>query len=615
MYDNRTYLESHVDQVAPCLENDGSGNLLHIQMQIKSGLWYPFSFRDNGYYVLVFNQVSFRREWQKSELDFLESVTGQVNIALQKIRFLHELQKSKEAMRISEEKYRALYDNNPSMYFTIDAEGKILSVNKFGAEQLGYKPDELIGKPVLNVFYEEDQPAVSKKLNICLQNPKKTAHWEFRKIRKDGSLVWVKETVRVVKDKSDAPVVFVVCEDITKQKQTEIEKKELEARFQQTQKMESIGTLAGGIAHDFNNLLTVINGHVELALLNISENHPLYRDLKAVESAGQRATNLTRQLLAFSRKQIFEPKIIDINLLISDLDKMLRRLIGEDINIETFLPDDPHRVKADPGQLEQILINLIVNARDAINERTDIASQKKITIETNSTYLDDEYAAGHPEIKSGSYVVLSVSDTGMGMDEEVKNKIFEPFFTTKETGRGTGLGLATVFGIVKQNNGHIDVYSEPGKGTTFKIYWPATDGNASDQQRTKVNSLPLRGNETALIVEDDKAVKEFACRVLNEYGYNTICASNGEQALNLLKETTEKIDLVITDLIMPKMSGKELAEKLISLSPNIKILFASGYTDNHIVHSGVLEEGINFIQKPYSAKALVGKVRQVLDTD
>jgi len=294
---------------------------------------------------------------------------------------------------------------------------------------------------------------------------------------------------------------------------------------------------------------------------------------------------------------------------------MLRRLIGEDINIETFLPDDPHRVKADPGQLEQILINLIVNARDAINERTDIASQKKITIETNSTYLDDEYAAGHPEIKSGSYVVLSVSDTGMGMDEEVKNKIFEPFFTTKETGRGTGLGLATVFGIVKQNNGHIDVYSEPGKGTTFKIYWPATDGNASDQQRTKVNSLPLRGNETALIVEDDKAVKEFACRVLNEYGYNTICASNGEQALNLLKETTEKIDLVITDLIMPKMSGKELAEKLISLSPNIKILFASGYTDNHIVHSGVLEEGINFIQKPYSAKALVGKVRQVLDTD
>jgi len=518
-------------------------------------------------------------------------------------------------MLISEEKYRALYDNNPSMYFTIDAEGKILSVNKFGAEQLGYKPDELIGKPVLNVFYEEDQPAVSKKLNICLQNPKKTAHWEFRKIRKDGSLVWVKETVRVVKDKSDAPVVFVVCEDITKQKQTEIEKKELEARFQQTQKMESIGTLAGGIAHDFNNLLTVINGHVELALLNISENHPLYRDLKAVESAGQRATNLTRQLLAFSRKQIFEPKIIDINLLISDLDKMLRRLIGEDINIETFLPDDPHRVKADPGQLEQILINLIVNARDAINERTDIASQKKITIETNSTYLDDEYAAGHPEIKSGSYVVLSVSDTGMGMDEEVKNKIFEPFFTTKETGRGTGLGLATVFGIVKQNNGHIDVYSEPGKGTTFKIYWPATDGNASDQQRTKVNSLPLRGNETALIVEDDKAVKEFACRVLNEYGYNTICASNGEQALNLLKETTEKIDLVITDLIMPKMSGKELAEKLISLSPNIKILFASGYTDNHIVHSGVLEEGINFIQKPYSAKALVGKVRQVLDTD
>jgi CheY-like chemotaxis protein len=382
----------------------------------------------------------------------------------------------------------------------------------------------------------------------------------------------------------------------------------LQEQLRQSQKIEAVGQLAGGIAHDFNNLLTVIKGYSQLSLLDLKESDPLWENIQEIQKATQRATDLTRQLLAFSRRQILDLKVLDLNTLLQDLNKMLHRILGEDIELTTLLAKDLGRVKIDPGQIEQVVMNLAVNARDAM------PMGGKLTIETANVELDEEYARAHIGVTPGRYVRLSVSDTGFGMSKEVKEKVFEPFFTTKEKGKGTGLGLSTVYGIVKQIGGNIWVYSELNQGTTFKIYLPRVEEEATFLRHRDDTEILPQGRETVLLVEDDPSVRGFVVQVLRRQGYTVLEATNGKEALRVVQEEAgRKIHLLLTDVVMPQMGGKELADRLKILQPDIKVLFISGYTDNAIVHHGVLEPNINFLQKPFSPTALPRKVREVLD--
>ncbi len=384
------------------------------------------------------------------------------------------------------------------------------------------------------------------------------------------------------------------------------EGKNLEEQLRQSQKLESIGMLAGGIAHDFNNLLTAIIGYSDLTLLRLREEDPLHRNVSEVKRAAERAASLTRQLLAFSRKQVLQPKVIDLNSTVSELEKMLRRLIGEDVELRTVLAPNLGSVKADPGQIEQVIMNLAVNARDAMPRGG------KLIVETANVNLDDEYAKRHASVAPGAYVMLAVSDTGVGIDEQTRKRIFEPFFTTKETGKGTGLGLSTVYGIVKQSGGHIWVYSEVGRGTTFKVYLPRVDEGAQEYRRSAEVEEDLSGAETILLAEDEELVRTLARQVLEAYGYRVLEAANGGAALLICERHGETVDLLLTDVVMPEMSGRILAERLRQLRPAMKVLYMSGYTDNAIVHQGELDEGMNFIQKPFTPQALARKVREVL---
>lgn len=390
----------------------------------------------------------------------------------------------------------------------------------------------------------------------------------------------------------------------------------LQQQLDQAQKLDSIGTLAGGIAHDFNNLLTVIKGYSDIALVKIKDkNDPIYKNISEVRDASERAENLTNQILTFSRKQIYKPKIIDINKIISDSSKMMHRLIGEDININMKLAREIPAINADPVQIEQVIINLIINARDAINQKTKKASEKKIIIETSQKYLDEEYTKSHIDSQQGQHIIFSISDNGIGMTQEVQDKIFEPFYTTKDKGKGTGLGLATVYGIVKQNSGNIYVYSEPNEGTTFKVFWPASKEPLSSTDKKPIIKVDLAGSESLLVVEDDIDVRRFAHSALTEFGYSVVIAENGQEALKLVEENNKHLDLLITDMIMPGMNGKELSEKIKLLKPDTEILYVSGYTEDHIVQSGELDKDINFLSKPYTITTLAKKVREVLDSN
>jgi two-component system cell cycle sensor histidine kinase/response regulator CckA len=372
--------------------------------------------------------------------------------------------------------------------------------------------------------------------------------------------------------------------------------------------LESVGRLAGGVAHDFNNLLTVITGYTEFVQQQLPSDAPQQKDLLQIQAAAERAANLTHQLLAFARQQVIEPKVIQLNHLILNLDKMLRRLIGEDIELTTLTAPTLEPVLADPGQIEQILVNLAVNARDAMPDGG------KLTIETAHVTLDEDYTRLHPEVLPGHYTLFSVSDTGMGIEESVQQHIFEPFFTTKKKGKGTGLGLATCYGIVKQAGGHIWLYSEPGHGTTFKIYLPCVKAAAEAAVPQPSVERP-RGSETILLVEDEPPVLKLAATVLRRQGYTVLEASNGQEALEMAGEYTGEIHLLLTDVIMPQMGGKALVALLQANHPGMKILYASGYTDDTIVHHGILKAGVAFLQKPFTPSSLAHKVRMTLDGD
>ena len=380
-----------------------------------------------------------------------------------------------------------------------------------------------------------------------------------------------------------------------------------EEQLRQSQKVEAIGRLAGGIAHDFNNLLTIINGYTELLLGRIPAEDRMSRDINEIRKAGQRAASLTRQLLAFSRKQILEPKVLDLNTIVVDLEKMLRRLIGEDIELIISPAADLRRTKADPGQIEQVIMNLVVNARDAMPQGG------KLTLETANVDLDDAYAARHVGVRAGAYILLAVSDTGCGMDREAMAHIFEPFFTTKGPGKGTGLGLATVYGIVKQSGGTIEVLSQPGQGSTFQIYLPRVEETEATSPTDAPAPRHIGGSETILLVEDAEDVRDLARDILGLMGYNLMTASNPVEAIQVSQDHSGVIHLLLTDVVMPGMSGRQLADRLVADRPGLKVLFMSGYTDNAIVHHGVLDPGTAFVQKPFTPDSLSRKVREVLD--
>jgi nitrogen-specific signal transduction histidine kinase/CheY-like chemotaxis protein len=400
--------------------------------------------------------------------------------------------------------------------------------------------------------------------------------------------------------------VLGIATDITARKHTEEALHRSEEQLRQAQKMEAVGKLAGGVAHDFNNLLTVINGQTALSLRRLSQDDPVYRKLETIKEAGERAASLTRQLLAFSRKQIMQPKVLDLNQAIFETNKMLQRLIGEDIDLLIGLMPDLGKVKADPGQIEQVLMNLTVNARDAMPKGG------KLTIETQNVYVDEEYSSRHLSVRPGRYVMLAVSDTGCGMDAATQERIFEPFFTTKETGKGTGLGLSTVYGIVKQSGGNVWVYSEVGRGTTFKIYLPCVASAAEEFKAITNDAMGTPGTETVLLVEDEEMVRNMTREILHESGYRVLEAKHGHEALLVSERHDGPIHLMLSDVVMPRMSGRELAEQLSPTRREMKVLYMSGYTDDAIVHHGVLDEGMAFIEKPFTPNALTRKLREVL---
>ncbi len=451
-------------------------------------------------------------------------------------------------------------------------------------------------------IHPDSIPAMEKAFQNYIEGHTRYYELEYRIKNNHGKWRWIWSRGKCVDfDKKGQPLRFIgTQQDIT-------DRKSLESQFFQAQKMEAIGRLSGGIAHDFNNLLTTIIGYSELMHDNLPQNDS-HEFLEEIIKAGKSASSLIQQLLAFSRNQVLELEIMDLNSEVKGLEKMLQRLIGEDIQLSTFLSSSPCQIKADRVQIQQVIINLAVNARDAM------PLGGNLTIETSSLTLDESYANEHDiRLNPGPYVMMSISDNGFGMDRETREKIFEPFFTTKEKGKGTGFGLATVYGIIKQSNGYIWVYSEPGKGTCFKIYMPEICEIPIAKQENQTDPEILCGSATVLLVEDEQYVRDLLVTVLEQYGYTVIEARNGQEALALCDQHKDRLDLIVTDVVMPGMSGRELADRIKKKMPDIKILFMSGYSDNAIRHHAILDSEIAFIQKPISPKVLGRKVQEILN--
>jgi len=536
----------------------------------------------------------FTREPRDPDPDLLEMTAA---LGSQLGQFI-ERKRAEEALARSETTYRSLVEDSPFGIFRSTVDGRLIAVNPALVSILGYASEaELLRKSMATDVYVDPTERARRSADVIAQGSL-TAESEWR--RKDGKTVTVRQTGRVVRDAQGRVEYFnVLVEDIT-------ERKLLEQQLRQAQKMEAVGRLAGGIAHDFNNLLTAILGSAELLLETMAQEQER-DDVEEIRKAAKRAADLTRQLLAFSRQQVLAPQVLDLNALVVNLEKLLRRLIGEDVELRTALAPDLGAVKADPGQMEQVIANLVVNARDAMPEGG------RLTVETANAELDKDYADQHFPAPPGSYVLLAVSDTGTGMDPETKSRIFEPFFTTKDKGKGTGLGLATVYGVVKQSGGYIWVYSEPGQGTAFKIYLPRVREAPEPARPSPAPAAPLRGSETLLLVEDDEMVRHLVSRMLKSRGYTVLAASDGTDALRQVESHRGPIDMLITDVVMPGMSGREVAQRVTTLRPPVKVLYLSGYTDDAIVRHGMLEPGIAFLQKPFSADALARKIREVLD--
>ncbi len=544
------------------------------------------------------HQCSYPRVWTPEEEKLLQEIGRRLADALTNLLTNRDLEESKEFNRI-------ILETVDEGVIVVDRDYRILSANKAFCDMGQSSEEQVFGRLCHKIWRHSDQPCFESGEECAVKHTFETGTAHFiTQVNEDasGAKRYMELKSFPITDASGKIVsVIKTVNDVTA-------RRKMEGQLQQAQKMEAIGTLAGGVAHDFNNMLMVILGHTELLLHRVEPTHPFHESLQKIQKAAGRSAYLTRQLLAFARKQTVVPKVLDLNETTEGMLKMLRRLIGEDIDLAWLPGKEIWPIRIDPSQLDQILANLCINARDAI------AGVGKVTIETCNAPLDPAYCADHPEVAPGEYILISVSDNGCGMDKQTMAKIFEPFYTTKDVGKGTGLGLATVYGIVKQNNGFVNVYSEPGRGSTFKIYLPRHAVKMEELADTGETAPVARGSETILLVEDEPTILEMVQKMLESFGYRVLAAPTTDEAIRRAGETHETIHLLLTDVIMPEMNGQELAKNLHALHPNILTLFMSGYSANVIARHGVLEKGINFIQKPFSMQTLATKVREALDS-
>ncbi len=508
-----------------------------------------------------------------------------------------------------EEKYSHLFSEIEDVVFVSTPEGRFIDINPAGAKMFGYSSvKEILNLDIEKVFYTDPEDRI--KYKKVMQTKGRVKDYELVIKNKNGDKVFVSETSTAVRDEKGAIIAYQgILRDVTYQRQ-------LEQRLFQAKKMESIGMLAGGVAHDFNNILTTIRGYADLMMMNLKSTDPLFKDVDNIIKGVKRAEDLIRQLLAFSRRQMIEPKIIDINKVISDLHTMLDRLISDDIAFDLKLKKGIPLIKADPVQIQQILVNLVANANHAIKRQSDKAIGKKIRIRTSEIKMTKDLTVQYPGSQQGRYIEIEISDTGIGMSEDTKQNIFEPFFSTKKEGEGTGLGLATVYGIIKQNKSYIYIDSHKNKGTTFKIFWPIAEVQQRDETRLDTQIQFEKRSETILFVEDDADVRSLACQALKTFGYTVIEASNGQEALDLVNKEflIDKIDLVISDIVMPEMNGEELADNLREIQSDIKILLCSGFTDSRVATKGIENKrGNYFLPKPYTIKNLEKMIRSILN--
>jgi len=562
------------------------------QHKLRSAYVVPIVHQDALLGVLALNgQAPFDLDPEDREL--LESFVGQAALAIRNARLYEEARGARDFLR-------SIAEHSPAGIVTTDVRGRITYWSPRAEELLGYRPDEVLGRPVAGL--QRGGRETARALMRRLRAEDRIREHEAEILARDGRWVECRFSLALLRDSAGAVIgTLAILEDTS-------ERKRLEAQLRQAQKMEAIGRLAGGIAHDFNNLLAVIMGHSDLIKGVLRKGDALAHDVEQIRRASERAATLTRQLLAFSRRQFLQTQVIDVNTLVGNLATMLRRLIGEDVQLELRLDPDAGRVSADPGQLEQVVMNLMVNARDAMPKGG------RVILETAPAVLDQAFVVAHPGSTTGAHVRLSIHDTGSGMGPDVLSHLFEPFFTTKEPGRGTGLGLSTVYGIVKQHRGYIDVQSEPGRGSTFGVYLPRVDTKSAPSERPVPRErLTPGGRETVLFVEDEVALRDLMHRVLAKGGYTVLAAGDGLEALALVEAHPGRVDLVVTDVVMPRMSGPELASRIRARDPRVRLLYVSGYTADQLRPQTDLGADATLLPKPFTSDGLLRKVREVLD--
>jgi PAS domain S-box-containing protein len=504
---------------------------------------------------------------------------------------------------VDAQKYQDLIASLDVIVWEVDASDfRFTFVSEQAHRLLGYQPSRFLTELTWqDLIHPEDLDFV---LAFCKNatREKRNHELEYRMLTAERRVVWMRNIATVIVEQDQPVKLRGLLIDIT-------ERKNLEDQLRQSQRVEAVGKLAGGIAHDFNNLVTIISGYGNLLMSRLNEDDAARKDIEEIKKAAERAASLTQQLLAFSRRQVLLPKVLDLNAVLINMEEMLQRLIGEDIDLVSVQDPALGRVKADPGQMEQVIMNLVVNARDAMPKGG------KLTIETGNVEIQQSYRTGDVALVPGRYVMLAVSDTGCGMDAETQTRIFEPFFTTKGPGKGTGLGLSTVYGIVKQSGGYVFVYSEASRGTTFKIYLPRIEGSVEPPEQPKIPVALCGGNETVLLVEDEPGVRVLVRETLQLYGYKVLEARHGYEALLIEQDYLNPIHMLISDVVMPQMSGREVADRLASARRDLKVLYISGYTEAAVIHHGVLDPGTAFLQKPFAPDDLVRKVREVLDAE
>ncbi|MCL4502999.1 MAG: PAS domain S-box protein [Deltaproteobacteria bacterium] len=577
---------------------------------------------ENSFYETIYSSLKQGDKWQGEicsrrqngeiftmwlTISAVEDAQGQLNNYVGLFTDITKRKMAEEEVREARDRLTTLIQASPLAIMSMDAEGRLTSWNGAAERIFGWREEEVLGR-VPAFVPEEKLDDFFARHHLLLKEGKWDSNAEEEVRRKDGTPLNCNVFTAPIRNRlADIVGAVGIFEDVTARKRAEEALRLSEENLRQSQKLEAIGRLAGGVAHDFNNILMAIIGYCELLHTKFEGRDSRRLEVEEIQKAAERASSLTRQLLAFSRKQIFAPKLIDLNDLVTNLHKMLQRLISEEIKLITKPGGNLGGVMADPGQIEQALINLVVNARDSMPRGGEIC------IETKNITLDAVYAQKYEDLRPGDYVMISVSDTGSGMDGASLARVFEPFFTTKQLGKGTGLGLSTVHGIVKQSGGHIDVVSEVGRGTTFKIYLPRLSYPTSEHEKAPARPSSKQGTETVLLVEDEDIVRQVARHMLEMNGYTVLEAASGYDALSVSRQAQGPIHLLVTDVVMPGMSGKKAAEILRAQRPGLKVLFMSGHTENAIVHHGVLDPGIAFIQKPFRQKQLTAKVREVLD--